>query len=262
VIIIYGYRLQIYNCILIFITVGWIIVNKYFYKNHKALDYSKIQFHCDLKGITIKELATKIGMSSSLYTTIKRQTMTIETLEKIAEVLDVPVTEFFENRQNEKEVFDKIKSRLMEAKKHIRNNAELVNRIFLRVMSLWVAYASFRKGLSESEWAKFLKRPNAIEFVERLDELIDFMETTNPTHIESLEFLESYITYIDGLHSGSPEKGSTIKIIADEASGNVAIIETGNNAAKLKSHIARKNIFEGGVKIQQTKGSDMGIVKK
>jgi transcriptional regulator with XRE-family HTH domain len=46
--------------------------------------------------MTIPQLAEKIGMSSSFYSTLKRDSLKVSTLIKIAEVFEVPVSMFFE----------------------------------------------------------------------------------------------------------------------------------------------------------------------
>lgn len=61
------------------------------------MEYSKIRELCTSKGISIPQLAEKIGVSKGLYTAIKNETLTVSTLEKIAEALEVPVCTFFES---------------------------------------------------------------------------------------------------------------------------------------------------------------------
>ena len=70
------------------------------------MDFDKIKSLCLNKRITIPELSEKIGMSrAGLYTTIKNQTITVTTLEKIAEALEVPVSVFFESGSNQESEF-------------------------------------------------------------------------------------------------------------------------------------------------------------
>jgi len=61
------------------------------------MDINKINELCLERGITILQLSKKIGMSNSFYTTLKSGSLKVETLEKIAAALEVPVTVFFEN---------------------------------------------------------------------------------------------------------------------------------------------------------------------
>jgi transcriptional regulator with XRE-family HTH domain len=53
---------------------------------------------CEKKKITIRELAAKVGMQDiSIHQLIKKGKTNTETLEKIAEILDVPVGIFFDD---------------------------------------------------------------------------------------------------------------------------------------------------------------------
>lgn len=66
------------------------------------MNYSNIEIIADNKRITIPQLAERIGMTKSgLYRSIEKETVSIKTIEKISEVLGVPVTIFFED-ENEK----------------------------------------------------------------------------------------------------------------------------------------------------------------
>jgi len=75
------------------------------------LDFNKIKQHTTEKQMTMTALADQIGMSrGGLSTAINNKTLTIEALEKIAEVLDVPVTVFFDEQSanwNNKELIAK-----------------------------------------------------------------------------------------------------------------------------------------------------------
>lgn len=63
------------------------------------MDYNKINKILTDKRLSIPQLADKIGMTKrGLYSSIENKTLTISTLEKIAEVLDVPATVFFDEQ--------------------------------------------------------------------------------------------------------------------------------------------------------------------
>ena len=65
------------------------------------MDYNKLEKIRKGKKITQKELAEKIGISESTYKkNIVKQNMTIAVLEKITEVLEVPLTEFFDKENS------------------------------------------------------------------------------------------------------------------------------------------------------------------
>lgn len=66
------------------------------------MENNKIKELLTEKGLTFTALADKIGVSrAGLYHTIYNNTLSVRSLEKIAEVLEVPVTVFFED-ENEK----------------------------------------------------------------------------------------------------------------------------------------------------------------
>jgi len=61
------------------------------------MNYNKIREYCDQNGLSISDLAkkTKIPMAS-IYRHIQDKSMKVETLEKIANVLNVPIWHFFD----------------------------------------------------------------------------------------------------------------------------------------------------------------------
>ena len=65
------------------------------------MNINKINELCSKRGITLLQLSKKIGMSNSFYTTLKTGSLKVETLEKIAEVLEVPITVFFDSSSSE-----------------------------------------------------------------------------------------------------------------------------------------------------------------
>jgi transcriptional regulator with XRE-family HTH domain len=63
------------------------------------MNYNKIKELSTEKKINFSQLSEKIGMSRrGLYAAIENETLTIRTLEKIAEVLEVPLMAFFESQ--------------------------------------------------------------------------------------------------------------------------------------------------------------------
>jgi transcriptional regulator with XRE-family HTH domain len=61
------------------------------------MDYSRIKELCDRQRVPIKELAAKCNITEAgLYQMLRNQSMKIDILEKIAEVLRVPINAFFE----------------------------------------------------------------------------------------------------------------------------------------------------------------------
>lgn len=62
----------------------------------------RITEHCKLQGITLQDLADKMGVArSTLANTLSKGNPTIETLSKIADVLGVEVTDLFEKSSDE-----------------------------------------------------------------------------------------------------------------------------------------------------------------
>lgn len=77
------------------------------------MNYNKILEICSKKGFPVKTLAKKAEISvSGLYQMIREESMKITYLEKIAEVLNLPITEFFDIDIDNpyKEEFDKLKN--------------------------------------------------------------------------------------------------------------------------------------------------------
>ena len=98
------------------------------------MDFELIKNLCIEKKITIPELSERIGMSKAgLYTTIKNQTISVTILEKIAEVLEVPVTVFFKesliNPEDEEALlnYKTARTALADCKKEIEKLNVLVN---------------------------------------------------------------------------------------------------------------------------------------
>lgn len=56
----------------------------------------RIKEICNEKRITIPQLADKIGVSKGFYTTLKNNTLRVDTLIKISEILEVPLKSFFD----------------------------------------------------------------------------------------------------------------------------------------------------------------------
>ena len=80
------------------------------------MDYNKINTLLTDKRLSVPMLADKIGMTKrGLYASLENKTLTISTLEKIAEVLEVPVTVFFESSSNEESEFLRKKTEELKA---------------------------------------------------------------------------------------------------------------------------------------------------
>ena len=65
------------------------------------MDYNLIKKLAQVKGITIKNLAEMAGITEQgLHKTLKKETLQIAVLEKIASILGVPAAVFFEETNN------------------------------------------------------------------------------------------------------------------------------------------------------------------
>lgn len=110
----------------------------------------KIKEICSEKRMTIPQLAEKIGMSKGFYTTLKNNTLRVDTLLKIAEVLEVPVNTFFDIEQlpSDKEIntleIEILESQLDTLKERLELNKELTkhlqNDIFIHKYQMKIAY--------------------------------------------------------------------------------------------------------------------------
>lgn len=59
---------------------------------------NKIKFLCDKRKVTIRKLAQEIGVSEiGLHKMISNNSMKVETLQKIADYFELPVSSFFED---------------------------------------------------------------------------------------------------------------------------------------------------------------------
>ena len=66
---------------------------------------NKIKLICNTKKITLKQLAKEISVSETgLHQMITNNTMKVETLQKIADYLEVPIVRFFDDDFDDKTV--------------------------------------------------------------------------------------------------------------------------------------------------------------
>lgn len=99
------------------------------------MDYSKIKIKAIEKGITIPQLAEKIGMSKAgLYLAIDKKRLTVDTLEKILKVLDLPIDSLFENDENtgkwtRQALIDELNKYDLTLGEYIQQSDELAERI-------------------------------------------------------------------------------------------------------------------------------------
>ena len=87
----------------------------------------RITEHCKMQGITLQELADKMGVArSTLANTLSKGNPTIETLSKIADALGVEVTDLFEKSSDEVIGVDRLgdSTHVINSKEDIKKLAE------------------------------------------------------------------------------------------------------------------------------------------
>lgn len=149
------YRLQIYTIRILFVTCGAYFFTNNFINNCNKLNYNKITELTENKRLSIPQLAQKIGMSKrGLYMGIKENSLRIDTLEKIAEALEVPVTVFFDvdritqleniatdTRKLKEEIENT--ERIKELQDSIKDKKSIINLTFSHVLTALNLYKEF-----------------------------------------------------------------------------------------------------------------------
>lgn len=118
------------------------------------MEYSKIRELCTSRGISIPQLAEKIGVSKGLYTAIKNETLTVSTLEKIAEALEVPVCTFFESGYSKVSIpiktLESIISTARNATSLIRNDGDDFSDLQNSIAKAIIAYLETKVNLGKT----------------------------------------------------------------------------------------------------------------
>lgn len=121
------------------------------------MNYSKIKEILTSKGISLPQLADKIGMSKAgIYLAIDKKRLSIDTLEKIAEVLDVPVTIFFDEYRIDR--IEKLNNLLDETKKlaaesnKLAESKDYVTKVTgTLILSMGISYYQYLETLRPPE---------------------------------------------------------------------------------------------------------------
>lgn len=88
------------------------------------MNYDKIDFLLKREKLTIPKLAERIGMSKrGLYASLKNKTLNVEMLEQIAQVLNVPITKFF-NSDSDDSVEGNSSEKLLQLQDLLKNRDE------------------------------------------------------------------------------------------------------------------------------------------
>ena len=68
------------------------------------MNYGKIKLELERRGITLKEFCRKIDITEQgLYQMIRNQSMKVDVLERISEILDVPVSFWFDDNDEQQD---------------------------------------------------------------------------------------------------------------------------------------------------------------
>ncbi len=106
------------------------------------MNTNKINELCSERGITLLQLSKKIGMSNSFYTTLKSGSLKVETLEKIAEALEVPVTVFFDielPEVYENKITD-LEKKLSETEEKLQTRQSIINLVLYSLKNITTRY--------------------------------------------------------------------------------------------------------------------------
>jgi transcriptional regulator with XRE-family HTH domain len=139
------------------------------------MNYNKIKDLCAQQGLSIPQLAEHIGASKGLYTSLKNETISVKTLEKIAEALNVSVYYFFEEGAEKVHMPYKLLESIVQSAKdasHMLKNeslefSELQNTIAKAI----IAHLNTIVSLSQQDRMVFDKLNENINFKE-LDSLL------------------------------------------------------------------------------------------
>ena len=123
------------------------------------MNYDHILSLCEQKRISLPQLADKIGASrAGIYRMIEDKTMKVETLEKIAEALEVPVGVFFDIDQH-------TVNRINDLEDNLNRSGVIINNLKRQYMKLLMAYLDFDSELSHDEKEQIFNRKGALFFL-------------------------------------------------------------------------------------------------
>jgi transcriptional regulator with XRE-family HTH domain len=116
------------------------------------LNYNKLKELLTQKRINVPALAKEIGMSKpGLYLAIDKERLTVDTLEKIAIALEVPVTVFFETSLQDKEQFEILKKEIKGYSEQVKEYQNTLKRNTLNEQLVLEMYRYFEESLSDEE---------------------------------------------------------------------------------------------------------------
>jgi transcriptional regulator with XRE-family HTH domain len=120
------------------------------------MNYNTLLSQIKNKGLTVSRLADLIEMSKTgLYAAIEKKTLTVDKLEKISEVLKVPITLFFEGQPGitiDNQETENLKKRISELDEQLENYKLLIE--VLKERRAISPYNAWFYGLTPEEQKK------------------------------------------------------------------------------------------------------------
>jgi len=165
------------------------------------MNYNTLLSQIKNKGLTVSRLADLIEMSKTgLYAAIEKKTLTVDKLEKISEVLEVPILIFFEGQpgikiDNEETV--SLKKRISELEEQLENYKLLIE--VLKERRAISPYNAWFYGLTPEEQKKEREKMYSG------DVLGDFLESIKSIGKKKTEFkpapenFEETISYLQSI---------------------------------------------------------------
>lgn len=150
------------------------------------MNYKRLKELLTQKRINIPSLAKEIGMSKAgLYLAFDKERLTVDVLEKIAEVLEVPVYVFFEGGQptfNLKR-YEELQSQYEELNERFKDKKRLI-RLTNKLLSQFIkSFDEFENSLTELEKTNLRKIKSFNSFKENLIDLEEIVYSDGPTEI-------------------------------------------------------------------------------
>lgn len=150
------------------------------------MNYNRLKTLLTQKRINVPALANEIGMSKpGLYLAIEKERLTVDILEKIAEVLEVPIYVFFDEGQptfNMKK-YEELQAQYEELNERIKDKKRLIRLTNKLLQQFIKSYDEFENNLSELEKSNLRKNKSFNSFKENLKDLEEIVYADGSTDI-------------------------------------------------------------------------------
>lgn len=115
------------------------------------MNYSRIKRIAEQKKISLKDLCRNIHISEpGFYKMLNKNEMKISTLEKICQVLNVPISIFFDEEFSMLIKENKV-NKENEAESHVKDSSEHAHELLKRILDLQSENNQLRKELNEAK---------------------------------------------------------------------------------------------------------------